>query len=90
MVETDTKVRDFVSSISEFRPMVFNHLITWYLDESTTLDLSELKSGTLFELDDITYQYAGEIKGVKMFRQLGKDELIELPGLENTRVRRVF
>lgn len=88
--ETDSILRDFVSSISGFRPHVFHKMLEWYIDETTTTPIHELEVGTIFEFDDTTYQFAGVIDLTPYYNRLGSKELVTLPVTEETRVRRVF
>jgi hypothetical protein len=89
-VETDENAKKFIESIANFSAISFNIVLSYYIDESTTLSIDEIESGKLFELDDISYYYVGTIEGKRMFKQLGKTELVHLLVDETTKVRRVF
>ena len=89
-VETDEQFKKLIESIAQLSPKAFNIILSYYVDDTCRLTMSEIEAGTMFELDDVSYYYAGTVDGKRMFKQIGKNELVALPVDETTRVRRVF
>lgn len=84
--------RVFVSSISGMDVSQIKLMVSLYIDNSGIITVSDMvKSvGTLFEINNETYQCAGKFNGSPMFRKIGSDELIVPDFSMEDPVRRIF
>jgi hypothetical protein len=84
--------RIFVSSLIGMDTSHIRVMISLYIDNTGVLTVGDMiKSiGTLFEINDVTYQCAGMFNGSPMFRKIGSEDLI-IPDFKlDDKVRRIF
>lgn len=84
--------RLFVSSISHMHIDQIKVMVSLYIDNSNVLTVRDMvKSvGTLFEINNETYQCAGIFNGSPMFKKIGERDLVIRDFNLDDKVRRIF
>jgi hypothetical protein len=84
--------RIFVSSIAQMHIDQIKVMLSLYIDNSSVLTVRDMvKSvGTLFEINNETYQCAGIFNGSPKFRKLGDRDLTIRDFSMDDKVRRIF